>query len=190
MKNIILVGLFLFCTINIVSQNLIAQENVYGPSFWLDDGQDALNVSANQLINNKPGMAFYIELMGKGYYSANIDFRIKNNHRLSIGVTSVDYKVYDISSGNENEVHNFWSPSLMYYSLIGKGSSFWEFGAGMSISLNREWEYIKSPMVLHGVIGYRRQIENGLLLRAGFTPFLQLPDEFLPLLGVSFGYSL
>ena len=77
----------------------------------------------------------------------------------------------------------------MYYSLFGNEPSFFEIGAGMSVSLNREWEYIKTPMDLHGVIGYRRQKENGFLFRAGFTPFIQLPDEFCPLIGFSFGYS-
>jgi hypothetical protein len=189
MKNIILMGLFLFCTTDIFAQYLLAYENIYRSSSQFDNKQNVLSDSTNLLVNNKPGMAFFIELIGKGYFSANIDFRIKNNHRFSVGIASIDYQVYDNSLGNEIEVYNFWAPSLMYYSLVGNGPSFWELGAGMSISLNQEWEYLKSPMVLHGVIGYRRQIENGFLFRAGFTPFLQLPDEFWPLIGLSFGYS-
>ena len=182
-------GLFLFCTTAIFTQNLLAYENIYRSSYQLDNEQNGLSNFSDLLDNNKPGIALFIELIGKGYYSANIDFRIINNHRFSVGITSIDYLVYDNSLGNENEVHNFWSPSLMYYSLIGNGSSFLELGAGMSISLNRKWEYLKTPMNLHGVIGYRRQKENGFLFRAGFTPFIQLPDEFCPLIGFSFGYS-
>lgn len=189
MKNIILMGLILFCTTGIFTQNLLAYENIHRSSFQLDNEQNGLNNFSDLLDKNKPGIALFIELIGKGYYSANVDFRIKNNHRFSAGITSIDYQVFDNSLGNENEVHNFWSPSLMYYSLFGNGPSFFEVGAGMSISLNQKWEYLKSPMDLHGVIGYRRQKENGFLFRAGFTPFIQLPDEFWPLIGFSFGYS-
>ena len=133
---------------------------------------------------NKPGNAVFIELVGKGYYSANIDFRIKNNHRLSIGLTALDYDYYDEEIGHGTETSHL-SPGVMYYYLKGKGPSYLEFGAGISISprLNVDYqysepgegpnEYSDHPLSLHGVIGYRYQKQNGLIFRGGFTPFLQ-----------------
>ena len=52
---------------------------------------------------NKPGIAAFIELGGKGYYSANIDFRLKGNHRLSIGITELDYDYFDEEIGHGTE---------------------------------------------------------------------------------------
>jgi len=42
---------------------------------------------------------------------------------------------------------------------------------------------------IHGVIGYRYQKKDGIILRAGFTPFYRPYVGFLPLIGLSIGYS-
>jgi hypothetical protein len=148
---------------------------------------------------NKPGISAFIELGGKGYYSANIDFRIKNNHRLSIGLTELDYDYYDESKGHGTETSHL-SPGIMYYYLMGKGPSYFELGTGISTSprLNVNYkytepfeggEYTDHPLSLHGSLVYRYQKQNGLLFRFGFTPFYRPRVWFLPLLGISLGYS-
>jgi hypothetical protein len=84
---------------------------------------------------NLPGIALYPELLGKGFYSFNVDFSITFNHRL---------------------------------------------GA----------DYIEdSPLSLHGVAGYRYQKKDGMIFRIGFTPFKRVNNWFLPLIGISLGYS-
>ena len=83
-------------------------------------------------------------------------------------------------------------PNVMYYHLGGKKSRF-EIGCGLSfiidiIETEDSPEDFKGLMV-HGVMGYRYQKKNGLLFRASFTP-LYVHNIFLPMIGISFGYSL
>lgn len=139
---------------------------------------------------NKPGIAGFIELGGKGYYSANIDFRIKNNHRLSIGITELDYAYYNKSTGHSTD-GSFLSPGIMYYYIAGRGPSYFELGAGMSTSYRFDLDYSPEDHILsfHGVIGYRYQKKDGFLFRTGFTPFYRPNSWFLPLFGISLGYS-
>jgi hypothetical protein len=143
--------------------------------------------STNFSSDNKPGTAIFIELGGKGFYSANVEFRIKGKHRISTGLTSLDYEIVD-------KEYNLWlwlSPNVMYYYLFGKRNSFFEIGAGMSIYPRWDIEivYPDSPLTVHGVIGYRYQKKNGFLFRTGFTPLYRIHDEFFPIIGLSLGYS-
>ncbi|MDH5475510.1 MAG: hypothetical protein OEX22_07465, partial [Cyclobacteriaceae bacterium] len=89
------------------------------------------------------------------------------------------------------DVHPWPSPGIMYYYLLGKESNFFELGAGMSVSPMPWKSYGKndSATSIHGCIGYRYQKSNGLLFRVGFTPFYRINWAFLPLGGVSLGYS-
>lgn len=142
---------------------------------------------------NKPGFTVYGELLGKGYFSINGDFRINDNHRISVGLTSLDYDIKSDTPG-VSDSYTWLSPGVMYYYLPGTKKSRLELGFGVSISPFPWKEYTSpthedSPISLHGVIGYRYQKENGLLFRAGFTPFYRIRNWFLPLVGVSFGYS-
>jgi hypothetical protein len=143
--------------------------------------------SVNFSSDDKLGTAIFIELGGKGVYSANIEFRIKDKHRISIGLTSLDYEVGD----KEYNLFLWLSPNVMYYYLIGKRNSFLEVGAGISIF--PRWDlkiiYPDSPITVHGVIGYRYQKKNGFLFRAGLTPLYRVHDAFFPIIGLSFGYS-
>lgn len=134
------------------------------------------------------GTAVYFELLGKGFFSSNIDFRIKDNHRFSIGITLLEY-------GGEKEKNEIWpeekyflSPGIMYYFITGVGPRYFEVGAGVNIS---PWniDYYESRFTLHSVIGYRYQKKDGKLFRAGFTPLYRVNGEFFPLFGFSFGYS-
>jgi len=122
-----------------------------------------------------PGAAFFIELGGKPFYSVNIDFQIMEMSRLSIG-TQYAYKII--------------IPNVMYYGLRGERNSKFEYGAGMSylpIDTGKWDEGL--PLLIHGVLGYRYQKKNGFIFRAGFTPII-FSGGFLPMFGISFGYSL
>ena len=136
-----------------------------------DGGMDDIDAAKEK----EPGTAFFMELGGKPFYSFNVDFKINRSNRISIGVQPV----YGII------------PNIMYYHL-GKGR--FELGAGFSgIIAFDESEDTKSDdfkgIMFHGVIGYRKQVKNGLLFRTGFTPVF-FSNKVLPMAGVSFGYSL
>jgi len=145
-------------------------------------------------FTGQPGTALFMEILGKGYYSANADFRITDHQRFSIGITSLDYDVVNESAPDETEPDNYPSPGVMYYYLAGHNRSRLELGAGISTSplLNKTYHsefHSDHPLSLHGVIGYRYQKKNGLLFRAGFTPFFRPRVWILPLAGLSLGYS-
>ena len=141
-----------------------------------------------------PRMAVYLELIGKGFGSLNLDFRIHDKHRFSIGATSLDYEVVSKTKEDDIEDHNWITPGVMYYYIPGQGAHRFELGTGISISpfLNRKYDsdfHSDSPISIHGVIGYRYQSKKKFFFRAGFTPFYRLKVWFLPLGGVSLGYS-
>ncbi len=125
---------------------------------------------------NVPGTAFYLEMGGKWFYSANIDFPINRSNRFSLGVSPVYGDIV---------------PTVIYHHLGGEKSRF-EIGCGIGyiIILTEDVEHEEfKGLTLHGVIGYRYQKKNGFLFRAGFTPIFFF-DKFLPWVGISFGYSL
>jgi len=134
--------------------------------------------------DGNPGTAVYLELIGKGFFSPNIDFRINNKHRFSIGLTLLEYGV-----GDGDATKLYLSPGIMYYFVNGDGPSFFEVGAGVSTTSRWNKDYRESRFSLHGVIGYRYQRKDGFLFRAGFTPFYRVNGVFFPLIGLSFGYS-
>lgn len=132
----------------------------------------SLVFSQENKIHSKSGTAFFFELGGKPFYSINVDFQIKETNRLSIG-TQYAYKML--------------IPNLMYYYLQGEGNSKMEYGAGLSyLPIDSDK---MGAFLIHGVLGYRYQKRKGFLFRAGFTPII-FPGGFLPMIGISFGYSL
>lgn len=118
-----------------------------------------------------------MELLGKGFYSVNVDFRKTPAKAFSIGLQYAE--------------DGFW-PSLMYYHFSGQRFRF-ETGGGLSGILNKDDGI--AGMGIHGVVGYRYQKKKGLLFRAGFTPFVGIPFTdtgrfvIVPFVGVSIGYS-
>ncbi len=123
-----------------------------------------------------PGSALYLEMGGKFFASLNVDFGINEANRISLGISPVEPDIV---------------PSIMYYHLSGNNNRF-EVGGGLGfvVILDREIEREKfKGVVAFGVIGYRYQNKNGFLFRAGFTPLI-CSDIFLPLVGISLGYSL
>jgi len=134
-----------------------------------------LNLETND--NSAPGTSFYFELMGKGFYSLNVDFRRNKSTAMSLGIQLAE---------------NAFIPSFMYYHFRGKTYRF-ETGGGISGILTREDGL--AGMMIHGVLGYRYQKKNGLIFRAGFTPLMGIPFKrsgrfiVVPLVGISLGYS-
>lgn len=144
--------------------------------------------------NTKLGNGVFVELAGKGFMSVNYDISLGKKHRIGLSFTSLDYDVLNESFTDSVDANNWWSPGIMYYHLIGKDKHFLELGAGMSVSPkpNRVYDskvHSDSPFSLHGVVGWRYQKKNGWLFRAGFTPFYRPKVWFLPLIGLSVGYS-
>lgn len=130
------------------------------------DGQKTSNTSV------------YLEFMGKGFYSLNLDFRPRDRYAASIGFQYLDKTLF---------------PNLMGYYFFGKKRRL-EVGTGLStINYTDDWETI--ALVVHGVLGYRYQKNKGLIFRIGFTPLVGFPFEegkevsFVPLGGISLGYS-
>lgn len=125
-------------------------------------------------VNNEPGVAIYYEMGGKFFHSANLDFPINKSNRWGVGVSPTYGDIV---------------PTIMYYHLGGEKSGF-ELGGGLGyvIILTDDDHDDFKGITFHGVIGYRYQKKNGLLFRAGFTPFI-FSDVFAPFIGLSFGYS-
>lgn len=125
----------------------------------------------------KPSTSLYFELLGKGFYSINVDFRKTKSMAWSIGMSVAEDGFF---------------PSLMYYHFAGKRFRF-EMGGGLSTVFTQTDGL--AGMGIHGVVGYRYQKKKGLLFRIGFTPFLGIPftetgkTMFVPLIGISLGYS-
>lgn len=141
-------------------------------------------------LHTQPGIALYGELIGKGFCSVNVDFPINPYHHFSFGFTLLDYSIEPYEEYHVGGEGAF-TPGLMYYFIQGKGNSYFEMGAGFSLFYRLDVDYVSedSPLSLHGVLGYRYQKPNGLIFRAGFTPFKRINGWFLPLVGVSLGYS-
>lgn len=178
MKTIVFITLTLFLSIQIYGQEFHDRNlNLSTVSQQTDSTHEDLGVAA------------YAELIGKGFFSLNVDFPINANHRFSIGLTALDYDIeeYEVSQVGRGGA---LTAGLMYYYLKGKRRSFLELGAGVSLFHRLSVDYHNdSPISLHGVIGYRYQKKDGLLFRVGFTPFYRVNNWFLPLVGFSFGYS-
>lgn len=137
------------------------------------------------------GTALYIELGGKGFASANADFSLGPKSRLTIGLTMLDHEFAKEEDEEEYPTMTLPTPGVMYLHLLGKEKHFFEAGAGFSISPVpwRTYSENDSPLTIHGSLGYRYQAPNKFFFRAGFTPFYRVKWMFLPLIGVSLGYS-
>ena len=131
------------------------------------------------------GIAFFLELFGKPYGSFNVDFSLNRSSRMSLGVTPIFI--------NKDDNHSvIVCPNVMVYSLRGRLKRF-EADLGVSFIFYYPDEIKEddrgSSFVLHGVLGYRYQKKNGLLFRIGFTPVFHVGSVFLPMIGISVGYS-
>jgi len=93
-------------------------------------------------ITWEPTTSVFLELLGKGWYSVNIDFRRKATSSISVGLQYAE---------------GIW-PSFMYYRFFGEKHGL-ETGAGVSGIINNVGV---AGMTINGVFGYRYQKKKGL----------------------------
>ncbi|WP_304235419.1 hypothetical protein [Jiulongibacter sediminis] len=145
-------------------------------------------IAQNQTILGK---AIYLELGGKGFMSGNFEVPLNSRNRLNLGLTLLDNEFE--KEADEEDYPNLVlpTPGVMYFHLSGRGPHYFESGLGLSVSpvFWRKFSENDSPLSLHGSLGYRYQKADHFLFRAGFTPFYRVKWAFLPLIGVSLGYS-
>lgn len=134
-------------------------------------------------VYRKPGTSFYLELGGKLMVSYNVDFRIKKSTSICFSLHSPWGWVPNLSEGI--------TPSFMYYHLRGENYNF-EVGGGFTYVPVKYKDFKGSPVLFHGVVGYRYQKKNGLLFRIGITAIIHKYFGFgiTPSPGISIGYSL
>jgi hypothetical protein len=125
----------------------------------------------------EPCTSPFIELLGKGSLSLNVDFRRKESYAISIGLQPFEGLI----------------PNVMYYHFSGKQHRF-EIGGGLSGGFSNDFSL--AGILIHGVIGYRYQKKKGLFFRAGFTPLYAIlftdkdrSNKLYPFVGLSLGYS-
>jgi len=148
------------------------------------DRLEEIQANGQKYLYSNPGISVYFELLGKHFYSINIDKRINKSKAIGFGFLEFEGEV-----GEWNII-----PSIMFYKF-GGAKYRTEFGIGLSSLINEnnglDWIFV------NGVIGYRYQQKNGLLFRIGFTPILGFSDKergtvdvlLLPSVGISLGYS-
>lgn len=137
------------------------------------------------------GTAVYLELAGKGFLSGNVDFALGPSSRLTVSLTMLDHEFAKTEMEEEYPALTLPTPGIMYLYLFGRERHFLEVGGGCSISpvFWKAYSEQDSFLSLHGCVGYRFQVSRRMLFRAGFTPFYRVRWAFLPLVGVSVGYS-
>lgn len=125
----------------------------------------------------KSGISPFFELLGKGFFSLNVDFRIKRHFAFSVGFQPMEVVC----------------PDIMFYYLSSEKKSL-EIGGGISTAMTENLDV--GGLFFHGVIGYRYQKKKGMFFRAGFTPIYILPvsstnlkKRLLPFIGLSLGYT-
>jgi len=138
--------------------------------------KSAVYVNESQNPVCKSCISPFVEFLGKGFLSLNLDYRINDTYAISIGVAGIEEGT---------------SPNVMGYYFTGKSHRL-EIGGGISGNFKDRGF---SNIFVHGVIGYRYQKKKGILFRAGFTPMVVFPctDEsktaVIPWAGISIGYS-
>jgi hypothetical protein len=159
------------------SGHLYSQEEG-GATYYINHLEDQQTQELQDLDADysEPMTAFYLELLGKGFYSFNLDFRRNKSKAWSLGIQHVE---------------GVFIASLMYYRFRGKRYRF-ELGGGLSGIFSGP----DGGIMIHGVLGYRYQKKKGLIFRIGFTPLIGIPLTsegrfvIVPWVGMSLGYSL
>lgn len=133
-----------------------------------------------------PMTAVYLEFGGKFLPSLNVDFRRRENLAFALGAAYW----YDEEGGGSESL---FLPSLSAYYLGGKRHQV-ELGGGLGPFISTRVGL--SSILLFANVGYRYQKRNGLILRAGFTPWMtavtiakETRFAAVPWAGVSVGYS-
>jgi hypothetical protein len=143
-----------------------------------DIDRDAVSLQNPSVPVWKPCISPFVELLGKGFLSINVDLRLKESYAISIGLQPSEGLL----------------PDVMFYLFGGKLHRI-EMGGGVSTGFTQDFNL--AVVLIHGVIGYRYQKKKNLFLRVGFTPFYVIflddperSNKFYPFAGLSLGYSL
>jgi hypothetical protein len=176
LKNVFII--FIICIIHLIYSPLCAQRresDIIRDSVLFVSKTDSLQNSLN--IAWKPCVSAFIELLGKGFFSINIDFRIAESHAISIGIIPFEGL----------------APDIMYYHLSGRRHRF-ELGGGITTGFSNDFSL--AGILIHGSVGYRTQKKRGLFFRTGFTPVYVIlfddkarSNKLYPFPGLSLGYS-
>lgn len=140
------------------------------------DNQSERIAKADTISAWNPTTSLFFEILGKGWYSVNVDFRKKVTGSVSLCLQVAE---------------EVW-PGVTCYRFLGKTHRI-ETGGGAGLIIG--WDGDFEGMTVYGVIGYRYQKKKGLIFRAGLTPLLGIPFKesgdfaFIPFPGVSLGYS-
>jgi len=138
---------------------------------------------ADSFVYSNPKTSFYLELLGKHFYSYNIDYRFNKSNALSVGFSSITF------DGDDRTLF----PSLMYFNFGGKKYQR-ELGIGITATFSDKHGHIHT--LINGVIGRRHQKKYGIIFRYGFTPLIRIGvgkysgATILPSVGLSIGFSL
>jgi hypothetical protein len=128
--------------------------------------------------------SLYFELGGKLVPSLNLDIRKNENFAICI---STGFWKDGIPDGQL-----IFTPSVNAYYLFGNKKRM-EIGGGTGPFLGTSSGLVS--FLIFANIGYRYQKKNGLIFRAGFTPFVAIPVNnkstfwISPWAGISIGYS-
>ncbi len=141
-----------------------------------DTEKDSVSALAETDTTFESSISPFAELLGKGFFSLNVDFRLKKHFAFSLGFQPLEVIC----------------PDIMFYYLSGEKKSL-EIGGGFSAAMTNNWDV--GGIFIHGAIGYRYQKKKGFFFRAGFTPIYiitvstNFEKRFLPFPGLSIGYS-
>jgi hypothetical protein len=169
--------IFIISIIHFICSPLFAQEREGGivtDSILSVSKPDSLKNSKDSVW--KPSISPFIELLGKGFLTLNVDFRKKESYSISIGIMPFEGL----------------APDIMYYHFSGRRHRF-ELGGGLTTCFSNKLNL--AAILIHGSIGYRYQKKKGLFFRVGFTPVYVLFDDkarsnkIYPFPGLSLGYS-
>ena len=148
-------------------------------------------IASGQDVKVDHSAYYYVELGGKGFVSANVDWHLRDFVRLTAGLTLLDYDLAEMVDAENHKYQPLPSPSVMIFLLNQNKGSYHYIEAGAGLSINplpwRDFAPNDSALSLHGSIGYRYQKPDGKFFRIGFTPFYRVNWAFLPLIGISYG---
>lgn len=160
-----------------------------------------LLLSGSGIAAEEPGapLSIYFELLGNGgAYSINADYRLREDCSVRLGFVTWSASGF---FGENNHLTAF--PLLVNY-LYGSGNHWLELGVGVLYGHYRASSDYGDVLrdynftTLTGSLSYRYQRPHGgQFFKVGLTPLYPLGREdrryptegFLPLIGVSWGYS-
>lgn len=152
-------------------------------------------IDGNSQELKPPQNSLYFELFGSGgVYSINYERQVSSNFYGRFGMAT--FKEIDFLGESTTRISTF--PVMIGY-LTGTGKNHFEIAGGMLFGTKLDLTDLNNRNKILDLIvfvGYRYQPPvDGLVFRAGFTPFFSLdndanyPDSgYFPSAGISIGY--